>query len=82
MTKENAIKANEIIKLIERLKDDLKRANYTQSEGVVIRTSYLNFNGIDDRIEVPSSLFKVIGKLIVCELKDKINGLEKELDLL
>ena len=69
-------KANEIAKQIEDFKKNIERANYTQLENVVIRESSLKFNGIDEPIVIPKSLFRVVGKLILAEYQTKVIELE------
>ena len=73
---------NKIAKEIENCKANIKAANYTQSESVVIRKTYLNVNGLEKSIEVPESLFRIVGKLILSEYNQKLIELENELQSL
>lgn len=82
MNLEQLEKGNKIAKEIERCKTNIKAANYTQSENVVIRKTYLEVNGLEESIEVPESLFRVVGKLILSEYNQKLIELESELQSL
>jgi len=79
MTTEQLEQANKISEQIEKCKLNIKSAEYTQHENVAIRQTYLKVNGIDEDIEVPDTLFRVIGKLILCEYEMKLIELNKEL---
>jgi len=79
MKLEQLEKGNQIYKEIESCKTNIKAANYTQSEGVLIRKTYLNVNGLEESIEVPESLFRVVGKLILSEYNQKLIELESDL---
>lgn len=79
MNLEQLEKGNKIAKEIENCKANISKANYTQSESVVIRKTYLKVNGIEGSIEVPASLFRVVGKLILSEYNQKLIELENEL---
>jgi hypothetical protein len=65
MNLEQLEKGNQIVKEIEKCKANIKASNYTQLEGVVVRKTYLKVNGLDESIEVPENLFRIIGKLIM-----------------
>ena len=78
MEKKTLVKANEISEKLKYCKENLKDVEYTQLENVVIRESHLRFNGIDNGVDVPESLFRVIGKLIKAEYINMITDLEKE----
>ena len=80
MTKETLEKANDLANKLEECKKNLNKIVYTQSENVVIRESYLRYNGIDESVTIPKSLFRVIGKLIESEYIQEIDKLQKELD--
>ena len=82
MNLEQLKKGEKIAEEIENCKANIKAANYTQSESVVIRKTYLEVNGLDESIEVPESLFRVVGKLILSEYNQKLIELEKELEAL
>ncbi len=82
MTKETLEKANDLANKLEKSKNNLQKIGYTQSENVLIRKSYLRFNGIEDGVTIPESLFRVIGKLIESEYIQEIDKLQKELDRL
>ena len=79
MNLEQLGKGNKISKEIENCKANIKAANYTQSESVLIRKTYLKVNGLEESIEVPESLFRVIGKLILSEYNQKLIELERDL---
>jgi hypothetical protein len=78
MTYEQLEKAKEIASQIEQCKENLKKANFTQYPNVVERRSYFKFYGIDEDIEVPETLFRTIGKLIISEWQQKLSEYEKE----
>lgn len=79
MNLEQLEKCNKISEEIENCKANIKMANYTQNEGVVIRKTYLKVNGLDESIEIPESLFRIVGKLVLSEHQQKLIELEKEL---
>lgn len=80
MTKEILEAGNELLKKLDKCKENLNKVGYTQSENVVIRKSYLSFNGVDNNIEIPESLFRVIGKLVQSEYIQKVKELERKLE--
>jgi len=80
MKEETLKKANELNDRLIKYKKILKDVGYTQSENVVIRESYLEFNGIEDNVPIPASLFKVIGKLIESEYIGEISRIQNDLD--
>jgi len=82
MTQEQLERGKELSEQIENYKENLKRAQYTQYESVVIRESFLRFNGIEGSVKVPKNLFRTIGKLIVEELTKEIYRLENEFESL
>lgn len=82
MNLEQLEKGNKIAQEIENCKANIKAANYTQSESVVIRKTYLKVNGLEEIIEVPESIFRVVGKLILSEYNQKLIELERELEAL
>lgn len=82
MNLEQLEKGNKIAKEIENCKANINAADYTQSENVVIRKTHLKVNGLEESIEVPESLFRIIGKLILLEYNQKLIELERELDAL
>ena len=82
MNFDQLLKGNRIAKEIENCKANIIAANYTQSEKVAIRETHLNVNGIEGGIEVPASLFRIIGKLILSEYQTKLIDLENELQSL
>jgi len=79
MTKEQLEKGNKIAKQIENAKANIEAANYTQFENVVIRNTHLYVNGLDKNIEIPESLFRIVGKLVLSEYRQKLIELEDEL---
>lgn len=78
MTKEQLKKAEQLIKKIDIAKENIKWADYTQAENVLIRESRLSFNGIKGEITIPESLFRVVGKLILSEYNQELIELEKQ----
>jgi hypothetical protein len=80
MKEETLKKANELNDRLIKYKKILKDIGYTQSQNVVSRESYLEFNGIEDNVPIPATLFRVIGKLIESEYIVEINKIQNELD--
>lgn len=80
MTQENLERGNMIMELLEINKSNMKGANYMLSENVVERKSYLKFNGVDEPIIIPESLFRTIGKLIQAEMIKEHQDLTKEFE--
>ncbi len=74
--------ANKLAREIENCKSNIEKSKYTQSENVEIRETYLKVNGLDGGIEIPKSLFRSIGKLILSEYEKKLSELEKEFQAL
>ena len=81
MTHDNLERAILISEQIKSIEGNIKRAEYTQNESVVIRSTYLNGNGFET-IEIPESLFRIIGKLIISEYQQELNKLKKEFETL
>jgi hypothetical protein len=79
MNLEQLEKGNKIAKEIQNCKANIKAANYTQLENVVIRKTYLKVNGLEESIEVPENLFRIVGKLILSEYNQKLLEFESEL---
>lgn len=79
MNLEQLQKANKIAEQIEVCKANIKMANFTQSEDVTIRKTYLSVNGLNNSIEIPKSLFRIVGKLVLSEYQQRLIELEKEL---
>lgn len=73
-------KANELAQAIAHCKRCIRDAQYTQNTDVVERQMHLFFNGIDNGIDIPPSLFRIVGKLVLLELKQNLIEFEKELD--
>lgn len=80
MNLEQLDKGNKIAKEIEKCKENIEAANYTQHENVAIRKTHLIVHGLDNKTEIPESLFRIIGKLILSEYNQKLIELEKELE--
>lgn len=80
MNKKQLAKATLIDKKIEKCKNNIQALEYTQLEGVLPRETYLTFNGTVDSIEIPETLFRVIGKIILSEYQVKLIELQKEFD--
>jgi hypothetical protein len=74
MTEEKLKIANEILYDIKKLKEIVQSAEWMLSENVAIRESILSANGL--RLEVPETLFKIFGKLILNEYKIELLKLE------
>lgn len=81
MTHDNLERAILISQQIKSIEGNIKQAEYTQNESVVIRSIYLNGNGFE-AIEIPKSLFRIIGKLIISEYQQELNKLKKEFEQL
>ena len=82
MDLEKLEKGNKIAKEIENCKANIKAANYTQLQNIVIRKTYLKVSGLEESIEVPESLFRIVGKLILSEYNQKLLEFESELQSL
>jgi hypothetical protein len=80
MKEETLKKANELNDRLIKYKKSLKDVGYTQSENVVSRESYLEFNGIEGNVPIPATLFRIIGKLIESEYIGEISRIQNELD--
>lgn len=80
MTIETLKKANDLVDKLEVCKKNLSKIEYTQNESVVIRRSYLSFNGVEGSVMIPESLFRLIGKLIKAEYIQEVKKLQKKLD--
>jgi len=78
--KDKIEKINKITEEIEKCNRQIKIAEYTQYEQLVIRETYLTGNGIDGQMIIPETLFRIIGRLVLSEYQQKLNALEKELD--
>lgn len=81
MTQENLKKAILISERIQNIKKNIKQAEYTQNESVVVRETYLSGNGFDTII-IPDSLFRIIGKLIISEYQHELINLENQFEAL
>ena len=82
MKEETLKKANELNDRLIKYQKSLKDIGYTQSQNVVSRESYLEFNGTEGHVPIPATLFRVIGKLIESEYIVEINKIQNELDKL
>lgn len=78
MTLEQLQKGIKIAGEIKECKRYIESARYTQSESVVIRRTYLKVDGLEETIEVPESLFRTVGKLLLSEYNQKLIELESE----
>ena len=81
MTHNNFERAVLISKQIKSIEGNIKRAEYTQNESFVMRSLYLNGNGFET-IEIPESLFRIIGKLIISENQQELMKLKNEFETL
>jgi hypothetical protein len=79
MTLEQLKRGNEIAREIQTCKNNIRKAQYTQYESVSIRSTKLEVMGLESSIEVPKTLFRTIGKLILSEYQQKLIELEDEL---
>lgn len=70
--------ANNLNNEIKKCKENIKIAKYTQYDNVVIRPMYIDANGFDEKLTVPASLFRIIGKLVINEYQQKLIELEEE----
>lgn len=78
MNKDQLEKAKLLSNRIELCKDEIRKAKYIQSENVIERKTYLQVCGLEENIEIPKSLFRVIGKLVLMEYQQELMELEKE----
>jgi hypothetical protein len=78
MNLEQLEKGNKIAKKIENCKANIKAVSFTQSESVEARKTYLKINGVEESIEVPEGLFRIVGKLILVEYQQDLIQLERE----
>lgn len=78
MEKDKLNKANELSKKIETIKGQIKQISFSQIEEFVPRKIYLSFNGSEEGLYAPESLFKVITKLVLVEHQLELIKLEKE----
>ena len=76
MEKEHLDEGIQLMNKIEKYKEELKKASYTQYLNVAPRCTYLKV--YDETINVPEELFRIIGKLIVCEYETKIIELQEK----
>ena len=81
MDSEKLRRANVLEEQIERCKENIKKAEWTQSESVAVREMHLEICS-DKNVVVPVTLFKIVGKLILVEHQQRLIELEKEFDLL
>jgi hypothetical protein len=81
MTIEQLEKANAIKDQIERCELNIKRVSYTQIENFVPRITELHCHGTE-AVEIPDSLFRVIGKLILSEHNQNLIELKNEFNSL
>jgi len=75
-TLERAIKIQERIKFC---REQIKHAEYTQG-GAVPRQMGCGFNGLppNERMVIPETLWRVVGKLVLAEYQQELNALEAE----
>ena len=78
MTEKKLIRANQLAKQIEETKDYILMARSTQYEDRVVRPLYIDLNWYDDKLQIPESLFRIVGKLILNEHQQILNELETE----
>ena len=82
MTPENLEKAKKLEKEIDNCKRYIRFCNYTQLKDVEPRTMDVRFNGVEGGIQVPDTLFRIIGKLILVEYTAQLNQLQDEFNSL
>lgn len=82
MTEENLRKANSILKEINELKENIRIAEYMCDNTVAVRNSTLDFIGLKDEeaLNIPSSLFRKIGMLVMEENNKTLEKLQKQFD--
>ena len=78
MTNETLKRANELSKKIEETKDYIKMAKSTQHDNVSVRPLYIDLPWYDDKLQIPMSIFRIVGKLILNEHQQFLNELETE----
>jgi hypothetical protein len=81
MDSEKLRRANVLEEQIERCKENIKQAKWTQSESVAVREMHLKICS-DKNVVVPETLFRIVGKLILVEHQQRLIELEKEFDSL
>jgi len=80
MKKETLLKGQELLEKIEEAQKNLKSAKYMTYDDINPRCSYLNFLGVNEKIEIPETLWRVLGRMLVSEFNQQIFELQKELD--
>ena len=79
MNKEDFDKAEILFKKLDDYKKALDGANYTQLDHISERSSVLSFTGYEGGVIVPTSLYRVIGKLIQSEYISMIKDTEERI---
>lgn len=80
MTVETLSKAYEINLEIQKVKEKIKECQYTQFEDVTPRDVIVLVNGHSNAFTLPKSLFRMIGKLAICEYQQNLIELEAEFE--
>lgn len=82
MTEEKLNKANKLFKEIIDCEYQINELKHAQSETFVSRKAEIKWYGSESTIVIPSSLFKVVTKLILSEYTQKLTELKTELEKL
>ncbi|MFN9951502.1 MAG: hypothetical protein ACK55I_00245 [bacterium] len=80
MTEEKLNKANKLFKEIIDCEYQINELKHAQSETFSSRKAELKWYGSESAIVIPSSLFKVVTKLILSEYTQKLTELKTELE--
>jgi len=80
MNIETLQRATAIQERIKFVREQIKHAEYTQADHVVPREMGYGFNGLppNERIVIPETLWRVVGKLVWAEYQQELNVLEIE----
>jgi len=80
MTEEQLNKARILKREITPIEGYIKILEWTQSESVEPRSIRMAFNGSDNEIWIPETLFKIVCKLVLTEHKCTLDKLKKEFE--
>jgi len=80
MNIETLQRATKIQERIKFCREQIKHAEYTQADHVVPREMGYGFNGLppNERMVIPETLWRVVGKLVLAEYQQELNALEIE----
>lgn len=82
MNLEQLERGKRIVVEIEKCKQNIEAASYTQREDVYVIETHLSISGIKQGIRVPEGLFRIVGKLIMSEHQRRLIELEEEFESL